>query len=962
MIQELELLQRRLEREIKARQQAESILEKKALELYEANRQLRALNETLENQIEERTKALEDSEMRYRQIVETASDLIFRTDSEGIFTYVNPHTICFLGYSKQEILGKHFTEFVHSDWKEVVTDYYSIIRDEKIANSYLEFEVSTKSGESKWVGQNVQFLYDQHSIFEVAGVARDITARKRTEDHLRITQLRFTLLIANLQSGILVEDENRKIVLANDLFCQMFGIPVDAFHLIGMDCSNSAEETKNLFLEPEQFVTEIKELLENKTIKTHEELKLVDGRIFERDYIPIVGEGKYLGHMWQYRDVTPERTIEENLRRSEEKYRGIIENMELGLMEVDNKGIIVKPYRKFCEMTGYNAEELIGKNAIDQLLVPEYLPVLKQQTLDRFVGKAGVYEMELYKKDRSKMWVMISGAPIVDSHGYITGSIGIHYDITLQKKLQKDLENARQIAEEAQEAEKQFLANMSHEIRTPLNAIIGMAHLMYDTQLDAEQKEFLTVLKNSADILKALISDVLDIAKIRSGHLELHAKPFDLIGLIKTIQKTFQLKLESKPIDVITELAPEIPEMVDGDDLLLNQILLNLMGNAEKFTETGAIGIRAAVKKEYKNQIILKFEVFDTGIGIPNDKLKDIFKAFRQVDGDIKRKYGGTGLGLAIVKQLVEFKKGTISVHSKPGKGTAFTFTIPFTKTNKSHAVQLNARESLGNIDFHTLGEVLVVEDNSMNRTYISNLLHKWKVPHQMAVNGKKGLEMALEKPFKLILMDIQMPEMDGYEAAIAIRARAGFNQHTPIVALTASAMLSKKDRAFEAGMNDYLSKPFSPAELLELFHKHFPELEIQHKNQQLLEKPDPSSLLNYAFMKEIYGEDYDYARDIFTAFLEKIDSEYPLLWHYFENGDHHALSRMAHKLKPIFPMVGLTDFEPYFSSLEEKSKDEIPDIAELERILQAIDGLLDKGIIEVKSELIRLQKLSTTP
>lgn len=967
--QELDMLKRRLAREINSRKQAEAILEQKALELYKANMKLRALNDNLELKIQERTKELEASEMRYRQIVETANDIIYRADEHGYFTYANPQAEKLLGYTNEEVIGKHFMELIPEDYRAIVNDFYKKNRDNQQTNTYLEFPVTTKSGNIKWLGQNVQMILRDGKVAEAAAVARDITKRRAAEDALQTTQLRLTTLISNLQSGILVEDENRHIVLTNERFCKKFGIQAPPESLVGMDCSQSAEQSKHLFYDSENFVERINELLAKREPCIDEVLNMADGCILLRDYIPIAVEGRYLGHLWQYRDVTTERRAEEQLRRSEEKYRGIIENMELGLLEVDNLGRIVRAYHHFCEMTGYVEEEIQGLKADEVFLPKEFLPVMKRQAVDRMKGKAGIYEVQMFKKDGSRMWVMISGAPIYNKWGAVVGTIGIHYDVTKQKQLQQELFEARLRAESAQEAEKQFLANMSHEIRTPLNAIIGMTHLLYDTKPNSEQQNYLEVLKSSSVILQSLINDLLDISKIKAGKMEVHPKEFDLTGLVRTIQKTFQLKLENKPVEVGAEIDHHLNTVFIGDDLMLNQILLNLLGNAEKFTPEGKIGMRVTQKDRSNNEVTIQFEVYDTGIGIPQDKIDLIFQSFRQVDGDIKRRFGGTGLGLSIVKNLVELQGGTLRVDSQEGVGTIFTFILTYKDTGlmpiKSVALP-KAFDSFCSSDC----KVLVVEDNSMNRRYLGSLLDKWGIQFDVAVNGKEGFEMAQHETYSLIFMDIQMPIMDGYEAAIAIRSTLNPNQETPILALTASAMLSRKDKAFQVGMNGYVSKPFTPEQLLETLTqfiqlnktKEAPSSEVVEvtsggQNEEFAFSPD----LDAERLHDLYGTDTEYALDMFDAFFEKMEKEYPQLGVLLQDGEYAALSKMAHKLKPTFPMVGLTGMERHFQQLEDEAQDPTAEPALIRSIFKEIEEKLAGVLPIAETERLRLRSLCNT-
>lgn len=786
---------------------------------------------------------------------------------------------------------------------------------------------------------------------------------------LSTEQTRLRSLISNLDSGVLLEDENRKIVLVNQLFCQLFDIPAPPEALEGMDCSQSAEQTKHLFLDPTGFVARIDQLLSEREIYSGEVLYLADGRVFSRTFIPIFSGTKYLGHLWKYQDVTAGHRATEALRHSEEKYRGIIENMELGLLEVDPDDVIVRAYPRFCAMVGYTEPELVGKSAIDIFLVPEFLSVLKKQSQERAKGMAGVYEVQIYKKGRVPIWVLISGAPILDTEDRVVGSLGIHYDITKQKDLQRDLEEARRNAEAAQEAEKQFLANMSHEIRTPLNAIIGMSHLLYDTQPSPEQREYLDILKSSAEMLRTLISDVLDLSKIRAGHLEVQEKEFDLLGLVRSLVKSAQLRLEDSPVGITAHIDPTIKNLVIGDDLLLHQIMSNLLGNAEKFTERGKIVVSVQRISEtvppgnstdasaQTDRALYEIAVSDTGIGIPPEKHALIFQSFRQVDGDIKRKFGGTGLGLAITRKIVEMQGGTIEVDGELGKGSTFRVRLPYRDTNKPIAED-DTTEPLQRL-LHAKGKwVLVVEDNYMNRKYIGALLQKWGIAHTFAHNGREGVELARQRPFDLILMDIQMPEMDGYEACIAIRQTANPNSHTPIVALTASALLSQKDKAFAAGMDDYLSKPFKPAQLFEKIERFCGG----SADSNGLAAATPSGTFQFhprlhsPTLTELYGEDLEYAREMFEVFLKNTRLEFDRLRPMLEKAQWADLARLAHKIKPTFAMIGLPDLEEQMQALETAAKAEIPDNHLLDSVLQTLELALPEAIAAIASDVEKLK------
>lgn len=927
----------------------------------ESRLELSLLKEQLEEKIAVRTKALEESELRYRQIVENATDIIYKVDSKGFYSYINQTAISSLGYTKEEMLGRHYLDLIHPDWKEEVASFYRNCRDNNQINSYFEFPILTRYGEVIWLAQNVQFIRQGDKIVEATAVARDSTKRKLAEDALKTSESRLTSLIANLQSGILVEDESHHIVFVNQLYCDQFKLGVSAESLIGTDCSQASHQVKHLLKNPDEFVKGVRKLLADRQVTMGDVLFMTNGSILQRDYIPIITEGKNMGHLWKYRDVTTEKLAAENLKRSEEKYRGIIENMELGLLEVDTEGNIVKANKSFCEMTNYTEVEIVGQNAIEVLLPPEFYPVIKQQDKERLEGKAGIYEMQLFKKDGSRIWVMVSGAPIYDQWGEVVGTIGIHYDITRQRQLQQLLFEARLQAEEAQEAEKDFLANMSHEIRTPLNAVIGMAHLLHDTTLTAQQNEFLHALKSAADILQSLISDVLDIAKIKSGKMEVNPREFNVLELVKGILNIFENKIAGKPVKVYSDIDPDLKTLLVGDDLMLKQILLNLLGNAEKFTQEGYIGITLYVIHKNKDRWTLRFEVSDTGFGIPKDKIDLIFQSFRQMDNDIKQKFGGTGLGLAIVKDLIELQNGSIWVNSEEGVGTIFSFELSYDDTGKPAVQQLDST----NWQHFRVAEpltVLVVEDSSMNRMYVSNLFEKWGISYKLAFNGRIACEMVKKEKFEAILLDIQMPEMDGYETAEVIRNTENPNRKTPIIALSASAMLNKKEKAYEVGMNDHVSKPFNPEQLHAVLAKHVKLLnemiEVPPAPSPVIAEQQPIFEIDKNYLSDYYGDDINYTIEMFTLFFEKMEQEYPTLRKQFEAKEWKAMSSTAHKLKPAFPMVGLPRLERYFSNLESLTNQPIIDEKEVENLLKEIEGSVVKWLPLVNAELNHLKSL----
>lgn len=908
---DLDLLKRRLGREQAARRQAEVILEEKALALYHANTQLQHLNENLEQQIRDKLAELQESEQRYRQLIESIEDLIYKISPEGHFTFVSPVAEKLLGYTSADYFGKHATHFVEESYKQQLIDFYLRMMETRQDSTYNEFPVRAKDGRTVWIGQTVRIIESEGQIVELVAVARDVTARKTAERALQTTQIRLSTLITSLQSGVLVEGEDGRIILANQLFCDIFGISMTPQQLVGLRCTNMDTLSKEKIKNSRAFGAATERLLIQRQASVGEEICMVSGRILERDYIPIFLDDVYMGHLWQYTDVTEKHGARERIRRSEEKYRGIMNNMELGLLEVDNDQTILRAYDKFCEMVGYTESELVGQNAATLLAPAEYLPVIEAQQKQRQLGNASSYELQVKRKDGTPIWVLVSGVPIHDEHGALVGSMGIHYDLTARKQLEHELATAKHIADEARQAEKQFLANMSHEIRTPLNAIIGMSHLLFDTQPSPQQREYIDILQTSADFLHSLISDLLDMTKIEAGRIEVHPRPFDLAGLLRATQKVFEMKLHGRPIDIDVMVDTRITGDFIGDDVMLNQILSNLVGNADKFTEEGSIQITAKLRKEDGAKCWVEFSVVDTGMGIPEEKQNLVFQKFKQVNPQ-GHKYKGTGLGLAITKELVEIQGGTINVKSRVGEGSTFTFVLPYTKGAAQSTTKREEFNPPPMTDL-SLEHVLVVEDNAMNQKYIGSLLTKWGITYTLAADGVQAIEACRQRPFDLILMDIQMPVVDGYEATVAIRNTRNPNQNAPIVALTASAMLDHKSVALAAGMNDFLTKPFDPGKLLALLQ--------QYSATELAEQDCESSIqLDQERLSELYGNDWESATHMFDVFLTEIVPELTQLGELCKDRRWSDLARLAHKLKPTFGMIGLPELEAKMDQIEQNA------------------------------------------
>jgi len=421
------------------------------------------------------------------------------------------------------------------------------------------------------------------------------------------------------------------------------------------------------------------------------------------------------------------------------------------------------------------------------------------------------YESCNCKKDGTEYWSVSTLTPILNEEGEVESVVAVDSDITTRKKAEQDILNAKKLAEESSRAKELFLTNMSHEIRTPMNAIMGIVQLMQDMELDETQKKYLHSLQFAGESLLYIINDILDLAKIESGKMNIEKIGFNLTELIEELATAMQYKAKEKNISLLAEVPKDISGELVGDPVRLNQILTNLLGNAIKFTEKGHVKLIVKETKKADQKITLRFAVEDTGIGIEKEKQEIIFAAFEQAQKETSRKYGGTGLGLSIVKKLLELQGSTISIASELGKGSEFSFELTFPVSKNIGKDPDKKKRPVLAIPDLTGKKILLVEDNALNQMVAEKFLEGMGLKISIASNGVEAVDMLKKNSYDIILMDIQMPEMDGYEATRYIRNNLNENiKNTPILAMTAHAFRDEEKKCKNAGMNDYISKPLN--------------------------------------------------------------------------------------------------------------------------------------------------------
>ncbi len=879
---------------------------------------------TLENVTAPRVhEAIRESEVRWQLANNGLGDGIWEFHHQTGEAFFTKGYKRMLGYSDEEFPNQYsaWVNSLHPDDLAHSLSAAAAYVNGTSARYLIEHRMRCKNGEYKWIlaqGVMVQRDADGKPLIS-AGTHTDISEIKQAETALSASSLRLATTISNLQEGVLLEDENRRIVLTNDTFCQMFGVPVKPAQMVGADCSTSAEESKPFFVDEVGFVNRINELLKRRELVLGDELALKDGRVLRRDFVPIFGSDSYAGHLWKYQDITARKHAEESLRRREEKYRGIIENMNLGLLEVDLNEHIIYANQSFCQMTGFTLEELLGKVASQVMLKGDYQEMMDEKNRSRRDGISDAYEIATKNKRGELRWLLISGAPLYDDQRALIGSIGIHLDITHQKKLEVRLREAKKQAEESAWAKEMFLANMSHEIRTPLNAIIGMARLLTGASLNIQQAGYLQAIITSAENLTVIVNDILDLTKIEAGKVDIEKIGFPTAALCQQIEKTLRYRAEEKGLVFSTKIDPNVPNVLIGDPHRLTQVLLNLAGNAVKFTESGRVEVSCDVLDLQKSYVTLAISVSDTGIGIEPEYLTRIFSDFSQEDPSITRKFGGTGLGLSISRRLVDLLGGQLQIESEKGRGTKVSFCLqlpigtpadvppsPAGTTDPARFSKLHGKR------------ILLVEDNEFNRILARAILDDIGLNVTEAENGAAAVTLAFEQPFDLVLMDVQMPVMNGFEATAILRGQPG--PRLPIVALTANAIKGERERCLEAGMDDYLAKPFSEEDLLAcLFH--------WLTNPAEEESEEAAPLYQLDFLLQTAHGNQAFVQKMLHTFLQTAQQTL-FDWQIATDGlDAPRIQALAHRLKPSLTHLRIQTTLPLAEQLENWAPLEINDL-----------------------------------
>lgn len=664
----------------------------------------------------------------------------------------------------------------------------------------------------------------------------------------------------------------------------------------------------------------------------------------------------------------------ETKRTKESEYtRSLIEASLDPLVTISAKGKIMDMNEALANITGISREKLTGTDFLDYFTEPQKARAVYQEVFA--MGSVADSPLTLRHQNGSLTDVLFNGSVYKDGQGNVMGVVIVARDVTEQKRAATALQEAivlaglatniaeeaktkadeaRRIAEDSVKAKQQFLSNMSHEIRTPMNAIIGFTKVVLKTELTPKQKEYLQAIKTSGDALIVLINDILDLAKVDAGKMTFEQTPFRVAASVSAMLHLFEQKIQEKNLRFIKEYDERIPEVLLGDSVRLHQIILNLVSNAVKFTKEGTITVGARLLEQDEEKVTLEFMVGDTGIGIGDDKILSIFENFQQATSGTSRLFGGTGLGLAIVKQLVEAQGGTIRVKSTLGEGSEFCFTLTFPKTTEQADLIPDVLQS----DNHMKNvKVLVVEDLALNQLLMRTLLDDFGFECDIAANGRVAIEKLQNKSYDIILMDLQMPEMNGFEATEYIRKT--LKSQIPIIALTADVTTADLAKCTLVGMDDYISKPVDER-LLHAKISLFLARDSAQRDNNDRQNRKREKYIDLKYLSHRTKADPDLMSEMISLYIGQTTSLMKDMVEAAKAGSWKTLQSIAHKLIPSFSIVGInTRYEEVARRLQEYARTGEKQ-EEIQDSVQILYRVLSQACEELEIELDKIKKVAS--
>jgi len=871
-------------------------------------------------------------------LIEASLDPLIVISTRGKITDMNQAKVNITGLEREKLLGSDFFDYF-TEPQKARDVYLEVFAKGSVADSPLTFR--HKNGKLTDVLFNGSVYKDEKGkVLGAVVVARDISEQKWATE----------LKIANKE---LVFQNGEKEKRADELFI--------ANKELAFQNGEKEKRADELIIANKElaFQNGEKEKRADELFIANKELAFQNGEKEKRADELIIAN-KELAFQ-----------IEEKRKRAEElriaNYaRSLIEASLDPLITINTEGKVTDMNQATVNITGLTRKKLTGTHFFNYFTEPQKAREVYQEVFAK--GSVADSPLTLRHKDGKLTDVLFNGSVYKDDSGNVLGVVVVARDITEQKRISTELteaivfaelatgfaeeakvkaEEATVIAENAVKSKQQFLSNMSHEIRTPMNAIIGFTKVVLKTKLTPKQKEYLTAIKMSGDSLIVLINDILDLAKVDAGKMIFEQIAFKLDTSIAAMIHVFETKIQEKNLKLIKKYDKRIPNVVVGDPVRLHQIILNLVSNAVKFTTKGEITVSVQLLNEDEDKSTIEFAVTDTGIGIAKEKLEHIFENFQQASSDTARLYGGTGLGLAISKQLVEAQGGSISVKSKIHKGSTFSFVLSFLKTtaeveSETEIVGLNAE--IKDI------KVLIVEDMALNQLLMKTLLDDFGFEHDIAENGKIAIEKLKNKSYDVILMDLQMPVMNGFEATEYIRKK--LNSNIPIIALTADVTTIDLKKCKAVGMNDYIAKPIDERLLYsKIVGIVKPSVVIGINNKTGVRVSKKLKKTNLDYLNRLTKSDPALMMEMISAYLIQTPALIKTMKQSLKDKDGDSLHAAVHKMIPSFSIMGISaDFESMAKKVQEYSRtkqqtDELPDL-----VLQ-LEIVCKKACKELKEE-----------
>ncbi|NBC16290.1 MAG: PAS domain S-box protein [Bacteroidetes bacterium] len=942
--------------------------------------------------------ALRESERRYRSVIENTREVIFQTDPEGRWTFLNPAWTEILQYPVAESLETSFLEYIHpADRPAYAASFQKLMAQEVEAERH-EIRYLTREGDVRWMEVHARLMLDDGGQpTGTTGSLSDITSRRRATEALHrrvrlenlITELTARFIDApNEAIDALIEDTLASIGAFVDADrSYVFLLQEDEEHVDNTHewCADGVapqiDNLQNLPTASLPWWMHRLRNLDNIYLSSLDDLPpeatslrelLVSQDIRSLIVVPMIESGALIGFVgfdavreersWSEDTVLLLRVVadvvasalqrkqaQEDLQQSEERWRRLVENHPEPLL-IGAPDAIVYANPSAAQLFGVDSPDaLVGRSPCD-FIAAEYCDEIMSRTEAVAEGaRVAATAHTVTRPDGEERFVESFAVPVV--YEGRPAAQTVMRDLTDRHRHEQELRRAKALAEASSQAKEQFLANMSHEMRTPLSAIIGMTYLLGDTPLTDDQQRHLDGIHFSADTLLSLINDLLDFAKIESGHIEFESVAFELPELIHNMADTMRFKAEQKELALRVALDETLPPVLVGDPTRLSQILLNLLGNALKFTHDGQVSliVRPADHPGDEAPVRIAFVVEDTGIGIPQDKLEDIFDTFTQARRDTTRHFGGTGLGLSIVKELTTRMGGTLDVQSAEGEGSTFTITLPF-ETAAPDAVQETRPLPEADIDLSGV-RILLVEDNEINQTVAQRILARWDVEVTLADDGETALARLREQSFDLVLMDIHMPGLDGYETTRRIREDLGLAPEAlPVLALTASVRVHQGKDTERAGMNDFVLKPFVPRELRRCIARHLtsrPSDDTTPNSARPMPDEPTTAPIDLTYLRQQTDHDATFLRTMIDLTMAQLREGRATLTEAHETNDWATARFTAHKLKSTANTVGAAPLARVLADVEDRI---------LEDEYRRADALLETVPTQIQNVMDALQ------